>query len=30
MDTVNYRRDGDRNLLIMSKKGRDKEESEEA
>ena len=30
MDTVNYRRDGDRNLLIMSKKGRDEEESEEA
>ena len=30
MDTVNYRREGDRNLLIMSKSGRDEDEGAEA
>ena len=30
MDTVNYRRTHNRNLLIMSKKGRDEEEEGEA
>ena len=30
MDTVNYRRDGDHNLLIMSTKSRDEEDTKQA